>query len=56
MIKKTNFMTKMVLVMTITLISTMSLISASIVSNVNAADNGSSGLSCTHIPGSGTVG
>ena len=47
----------MILVMTIVLISTMTLISATIVSNVNAADNGSSLVySRTHIPGSGTIG
>ena len=56
MIDKANFRTKMVLVITIALISTMTL-SATMVSNVNAAyDRPNLGYSCEHIPGSGTIG
>jgi hypothetical protein len=47
---------KFVLVLTIVLFSTMTIISASIVSNVNAAGREGSGYVCNHIPGTGTIG
>jgi len=56
-INKTNFGAKMELIFGMALISTIILISATIVSNVNAADNNpTQGYSCEHIPGSGTIG
>ncbi len=51
MIKVTNFRTNTVYVFTFALISTMTLISATIATNVYAADKEGPGYSCNHIPG-----
>jgi hypothetical protein len=56
MINKTNLRINKIYVLIVALISTMTLISATTVSNVNAADKEGPGYSCSHVPGSGTIG
>ena len=61
MIYKLYLRNKPVFVMAVVFISTMifitaPIVSTSIISNVNAADKEGPGYTCSHIPGSGTIG
>lgn len=56
MIYKLYLRNKPTFVLAVMFISTMIFITASIVSNVNAADKEGPGYTCSHIPGSGTIG
>ena len=61
MIYKLYLRNKPVFVITVVFISTMifitaPIVSTSIVNNVNAADKEGPGYTCSHIPGSGTIG
>jgi hypothetical protein len=56
MIYKPYLLNKPVFVVAVVFISTMIIITAPIISNVNAADKEGPGYTCSHIPGSGTIG